>query len=63
MLEPIAGKVKEKTQAPVSLSSRLGIRSTKSEWFGVYRVSVPIGAIASFILTPHIGILTIIRIL
>lgn len=63
MLEPIAGKIKEKTQAPVSLSSRLGIRSTKSEWFGVYRVSVPIGAIASFILTPHIGILTIIRIL
>ncbi|KAF7971187.1 hypothetical protein HWV62_21862 [Athelia sp. TMB] len=37
VLEPVVGKINEKTKAPVSLSSRLGIRSPRSEWFRVYR--------------------------
>ena len=38
VLEPVVGKINEKAKAPVSLSSRLGIRSQRSEWFRVYRV-------------------------
>jgi hypothetical protein len=38
VLEPVVGKINEKAKAPVSLSSRLGIRSPRSEWFRVYRV-------------------------
>jgi len=37
VLEPVVGKINEKAKAPVSLSSRLGIRSPRSEWFRVYR--------------------------
>jgi len=38
VLEPVVGKVNERAKAPVSLSSRLGLRQPRSEWFRVYRV-------------------------
>ncbi|KAH9957981.1 Dbl-like domain-containing protein [Lactifluus volemus] len=37
VLEPVVGKINERTKAPVSLSSRLGWRQPRSEWFRVYR--------------------------
>ncbi|KAI0050993.1 Dbl-like domain-containing protein [Auriscalpium vulgare] len=37
VLEPVIGKINEKAKAPVSLSSRLGLRQPRSEWFRVYR--------------------------
>ncbi|KAG5653612.1 hypothetical protein H0H81_011984 [Sphagnurus paluster] len=37
VLEPVGDKINEKVKAPVGLGSRLGFRSTKSEWFRVYR--------------------------
>jgi len=37
VLEPVVGKINERANPPVSLSSRLGIRSARSEWFRVYR--------------------------
>ena len=37
VLEPISDKINERVKAPVGLGSRLGFRSTKSEWFRVYR--------------------------
>ncbi|KAG5643354.1 hypothetical protein DXG03_001036 [Asterophora parasitica] len=37
VLEPVGDKINEKVKAPVGLSSRLGFRSAKSEWFRVYR--------------------------
>ncbi|KAG6885341.1 hypothetical protein C0993_002970 [Termitomyces sp. T159_Od127] len=37
VLEPVGDKINEKVKAPVGFSSRLGFRSTKSEWFRVYR--------------------------
>ncbi|KAI0058941.1 Dbl-like domain-containing protein [Artomyces pyxidatus] len=37
VLEPVVGKINEKAKAPVSLSSRLGLRQPRSEWFRVYR--------------------------
>lgn len=41
VLEPVVGKINERTKAPVSLSSRLGLRQPRSEWFRVYRVRIP----------------------
>ncbi len=38
VLEPVVGKINERAKAPVSLSSRLGLRQPRSEWFRVYRV-------------------------
>jgi hypothetical protein len=40
VLEPVVGKIHERTKAPVSLSSRLGLRQPRSEWFRVYRVRI-----------------------
>jgi hypothetical protein len=40
VLEPVVGKINERTKAPVSLSSRLGLRQPRSEWFRVYRVRI-----------------------
>ncbi|KAG6816279.1 hypothetical protein H0H87_007316 [Tephrocybe sp. NHM501043] len=37
VLEPVGDKINEKVKAPVGFGSRLGFRSTKSEWFRVYR--------------------------
>ncbi|KAF5362320.1 hypothetical protein D9756_002193 [Leucocoprinus leucothites] len=37
VLEPVGDKINERVKAPVGLGSRLGFRSTKSEWFRVYR--------------------------
>ncbi|ETW78805.1 GDP/GTP exchange-like protein [Heterobasidion irregulare TC 32-1] len=37
VLEPVVGKIQEKAKAPASLSSRLGFRQPRSEWFRVYR--------------------------
>ncbi|TFK29596.1 hypothetical protein FA15DRAFT_663742 [Coprinopsis marcescibilis] len=37
VLEPVGDKINEKVKAPVGLGSRLGFRSTKSEWFRIYR--------------------------
>ncbi|KAK6978137.1 CNH domain-containing protein [Favolaschia claudopus] len=37
VLEPVADKINERVKAPAGLGSRLGFRSTKSEWFRVYR--------------------------
>ena len=41
MLEPVVGKINERAKAPVSLSSRLGLRQPRSEWFRIYRVRAP----------------------
>jgi hypothetical protein len=38
VLEPVVGKINERAKAPVSLSSRLGLRQPRSEWFRIYRV-------------------------
>ena len=40
VLEPVVGKINERTKAPQTFGSRLGLRSQRSEWFRVYRVSV-----------------------
>ncbi|KAI0286011.1 CNH domain-containing protein [Russula aff. rugulosa BPL654] len=37
VLEPVVGKINERTKALVSLSSRLGLRQSRSKWFRVYR--------------------------
>ncbi|KAJ7319295.1 CNH domain-containing protein [Mycena albidolilacea] len=37
VLEPVSDKINEKVKAPAGLGSRLGFRSTKSEWFRIYR--------------------------
>lgn len=37
VLEPVVDKINERAKAPVGLSSRLGFRSAKSEWFRSYR--------------------------
>ena len=37
VLEPIGDKINEGVKAPAGLGSRLGFRSTKSEWFRIYR--------------------------
>ncbi|KAH9959698.1 CNH domain-containing protein [Lactifluus volemus] len=37
VLEPVVGKINERTKAPVSLSSRLGWRQPRSEWVRIYR--------------------------
>ncbi|KAJ7780269.1 CNH domain-containing protein [Mycena maculata] len=37
VLEPVGDKINEKVKAPAGLGSRLGFRSTKSEWFRIYR--------------------------
>ncbi|KAH9951090.1 Dbl-like domain-containing protein [Amylocystis lapponica] len=37
VLEPVVGKINERTEAPRSFGSRLGLRSQRSEWFRVYR--------------------------
>ena len=39
VLEPVIGKINEKTKAQPSIGSRFGLRSQRSEWFRVYRVS------------------------
>ena len=39
MLEPVIGKINERAEAPRTFGSRLGLRSQRSEWFRVYRVS------------------------
>lgn len=57
VLEPIIDKINEKANLLVALTSRLGIRSPRSEWFRVYRVSLPICAIAQVILMPRTGFL------
>jgi len=38
VLEPVIGKINEKTKAQPSIGSRFGLRSQRSEWFRVYRV-------------------------
>ncbi|KAL7280654.1 hypothetical protein ACG7TL_005593 [Trametes sanguinea] len=37
VLEPVVGKINERTRAPQTFGSRLGLRSQRSEWFRVYR--------------------------
>ena len=37
VLEPVGEKINLKVRAPIGLSSRLGLRSAKSEWFRIYR--------------------------
>ncbi|KZT00585.1 Dbl domain-containing protein [Laetiporus sulphureus 93-53] len=37
VLEPVVGKINERAKAPQTFSSRLGLRSQRSEWFRVYR--------------------------
>ncbi|KAJ7089842.1 Dbl-like domain-containing protein [Mycena belliarum] len=37
VLEPVGDKINERVKAPAGLGSRLGFRSTKSEWFRIYR--------------------------
>jgi RHO1 GDP-GTP exchange protein 1/2 len=37
VLEPVGDKINEKVKAPAGFGSRLGFRSTKSEWFRIYR--------------------------
>ncbi|KAF7371013.1 hypothetical protein MSAN_00735500 [Mycena sanguinolenta] len=37
VLEPVGDKINEKVKAPAGLGSRPGFRSTKSEWFRIYR--------------------------
>ncbi|KAJ7708817.1 Dbl-like domain-containing protein [Mycena rosella] len=37
VLEPVGEKINERVKAPAGLGSRLGFRSTKSEWFRIYR--------------------------
>ncbi|KAJ7230675.1 CNH domain-containing protein [Mycena pura] len=37
VLEPVSDKINERVKAPAGLGSRLGFRSTKSEWFRIYR--------------------------
>ncbi|RXW24807.1 hypothetical protein EST38_g1012 [Candolleomyces aberdarensis] len=37
VLEPVGDKITERVKAPVGLGSRLGFRSTKSDWFRIYR--------------------------
>ncbi|EIW59849.1 Dbl domain-containing protein [Trametes versicolor FP-101664 SS1] len=37
VLEPVVGKINERTDAPRTFGSRLGLRSQRSEWFRVYR--------------------------
>jgi hypothetical protein len=37
VLEPVGDKINEGAKAPAGLSSRLGFRSAKSEWFRIYR--------------------------
>ncbi|KAI0741870.1 Dbl domain-containing protein [Daedaleopsis nitida] len=37
VLEPVVGKINERTKAPQTFGSRLGLRSQRSEWFRVYR--------------------------
>ncbi|KAJ7282099.1 Dbl domain-containing protein [Mycena rebaudengoi] len=37
VLEPVGDKINERVKAPAGFSSRLGFRSTKSEWFRIYR--------------------------
>lgn len=38
VLEPVTEKINERGRTPMGLTSRLGLRSAKSEWFRVYRV-------------------------
>ncbi|KAF8956940.1 CNH domain-containing protein [Flammula alnicola] len=37
VLEPVGDKINEGVKAPAGFGSRLGFRSTKSEWFRIYR--------------------------
>ncbi|RPD64513.1 Dbl-like domain-containing protein [Lentinus tigrinus ALCF2SS1-7] len=37
VLEPVVGKINERTKAPPTFGSRLGLRPARSEWFRVYR--------------------------
>jgi len=37
VLEPVIGKINERTKAQPSIGSRFGLRSQRSEWFRVYR--------------------------
>ncbi|KAK2462748.1 hypothetical protein APHAL10511_005266 [Amanita phalloides] len=37
VLEPVGEKINQNVRAPIGLSSRLGLRSAKSEWFRIYR--------------------------
>ena len=37
VLEPVGVKINQKVRAPTGLSSRLGLRPPKSEWFRLYR--------------------------
>ncbi|KAI0367587.1 Dbl-like domain-containing protein [Pilatotrama ljubarskyi] len=37
VLEPVVGKINERSKAPQTFGSRLGLRSQRSEWFRVYR--------------------------
>ncbi|KAF8902367.1 Dbl-like domain-containing protein [Gymnopilus junonius] len=37
VLEPVSDKINEGVKAPAGFGSRLGFRSTKSEWFRIYR--------------------------
>ncbi|KAF8638446.1 hypothetical protein AX17_002203 [Amanita inopinata Kibby_2008] len=37
VLEPVGEKISQNVRAPIGLSSRLGLRSARSEWFRIYR--------------------------
>ncbi|KAF8626558.1 hypothetical protein AX15_004807 [Amanita polypyramis BW_CC] len=37
VLEPVGEKINQNARAPIGLTSRLGFRSTRSEWFRIYR--------------------------
>jgi hypothetical protein len=37
VLEPVVGHINERSRAPASLSSRLGLKSQRSDWFRTYR--------------------------
>ncbi|KAJ3993564.1 Dbl-like domain-containing protein [Lentinula boryana] len=37
VLEPVSEKIKERAKAPSSFGSRIFVRSSKSEWFKIYR--------------------------
>ena len=39
VLEPVLGKINERTKAPPTFGSRFGLRAQRSDWFRVYRAS------------------------
>lgn len=56
VLEPVGDKINEKVKAPAGLGSRLGFRSTKSEWFRIYRVGGILGSVLRHTNDPSTGL-------